>query len=529
MVKRNKTVKALRNPLNYRAVILDPIHKFINVNNLEYFLLQTPFLNRLHKIKQLGFAYLIFPSAKHSRFEHSLGVMHLAGRIAERLLQKGTDIILSKKGRKGERFFIESARLAGLLHDLGHLPYSHNLEEPLERAYESPEDFNLKLSNVDIKYFTNKRLHEITTKFFMEELIRNVDELEGGISSDLLRVAKGSLFNERVPSDILNELGLNEEATQIISQIISHKIIDADRLDYLLRDAHATGVLFGYIDIERLIENLHVETAEVGAVISLDPKGIPAVEDAYDARFKMYRSVYFHHKNIALTLALTKLLPHLFENWPELASHIFGECLTYPEDLYDLRHLASCISEEKILLTDSEFETLLLLASRNKGLLGRWSKPLLLERDLIPISLIKRPDVLVSKVLAKASFAGLKSPLSNDLLIKAFMNFYSYSQDSIERKIHSELTLSVENVSVEVLIRQIIDSTEEEMLPGGYPSLYFKNLLDSGRTPLLYIYVYSDNENVHRKLLHKADELRTLIEEHVINTIILELKRLASQ
>ena len=522
MPKRNKTNKALlKNPLDYRAVILDPIHKFININNLEYFLLQTPFLNRLHKIKQLGFTYLVFPSAKHSRFEHSLGVMHIAGRIAERLIKKGTDIILSKKNKRNEKYFIECARLAGLLHDLGHLPYSHNLEEPLEQAYKAPGDFNLSSTKIKIKYTPNRKFHEIATNFFINKLIEIIEELESGISIDLLTIVKGSLFGEKVPEDIINELGFNIDALQIISQIISHKIIDADRLDYLLRDAHATGVLFGYIDIERLIESLYPEKTEFETIISLDPKGIPAVEDAYDARFKMYRSVYFHHKNIALTLALTKLLPYLFENWMKLAPHVFGECLEQPEDLYNLNNLASCISERKILFTDSEFETLLMLASREKGSLGRWSKPLLFQRDLIPVSLIKRPDVLISIILAKIRSSNLSSVITNDILSRAF---YSHSSNDIEKLIVSKLFTNRNDLEVKVLIKQIIDNTEEELLPGGYPSIYFKNLIESGRTPLFYAYVYSDDENLHKKIAANADELRTLTEKYMIEHITNSIK-----
>jgi HD superfamily phosphohydrolase len=511
-------VKDLKDPLKYRAVILDTIHKFIQVNNLEYILLQTPFLNRLHRIKQLGFTYLVFPSAKHTRFEHSLGVMHLAGRIAERLVRKSGELLLTKRSQKAERYFIEIARLAGLLHDLGHLPYSHNLEEPMQHAFEAPRDFNLdpsKIADIDL---SNRKLHEIATEHFIQKIIEEFEDIYGGIVVDLLELAKASLSpNKKLSGDSLTELGIREESIAVVSQIISHKIVDADRLDYLLRDAHATGVLFGYIDIERLIDSLYIDKNGDDIVVSLDPKGIPAVEDAYDARFKMYRSVYYHHKNIALTLSLTKLLPHLFENWSSLTGFVYRNCISSPEKIFDLEHLADCISKEEVLFADPEFETILLLAAKSPGPLGRWSSPLLLRRDLIPISLVKRPDELISRVLAEVRNLKGGGNVPSEALVRAFEGTYPFVVDELKKRTRELARVNPDNFNVEMLFRQIISEQNEVLLPGGYPSIYFKNLLDSGRAPLVYVYVYGEDIETHKKLLKRARELRTLAGKLIVD------------
>ncbi|MEM0497103.1 MAG: HD domain-containing protein, partial [Acidilobaceae archaeon] len=128
-----------------RAVIQDSIHGIIPINEAEYWILQTPFLRRLHEIKQLGLSYLVFPSATHSRLEHSLGVMHLASRMAYRVIEasrrssKVCSALFEKCDDRVYSTFIQVARLAGLLHDLGHPPFSHMSEDTIEDLIFNPE------------------------------------------------------------------------------------------------------------------------------------------------------------------------------------------------------------------------------------------------------------------------------------------------------------------------------------------------------------------------------------------------------
>ncbi len=207
--------------------IRDPIHGDIELSEAELAVVDTPAFQRLRRIRQLSFCSLVYPGANHTRFEHSLGTMHLAGRIARRLgLEE------------------EPLRMAGLVHDLGHIPFSHSLEGVFNTSHER----NLKL------------------------------------------VMKGEV------GDIINDSGfdvrkiLNLVRGRGPGKIISSEI-DADRMDYLLRDSHYTGVAYGVIDADRIINVIGFDGREV----FFHKKGLIALEALLIGRNQMYEAVYFHH------------------------------------------------------------------------------------------------------------------------------------------------------------------------------------------------------------------------------------------
>jgi len=236
--------------------IHDPVHGSMRLSGLVLDLVDTPEVQRLRGILQLGLANLAFPGANHSRFEHVLGVAYLAKRIGDELRLSGDKLNL--------------LLAAAMLHDIGHAPYSHTLE------------------------------------YLMTEYVgKNHVEITGDIVRGKLVVCSGEELEIRklkVPSvpEILERHGIDSKEVALLllgrnrkpylGQLI-HGDIDVDQMDYLLRDAHFTGVALGMIDTDRLMRTLVVNRNRL-AILS---KGIEAVEGLLTARALMYSSVYFHH------------------------------------------------------------------------------------------------------------------------------------------------------------------------------------------------------------------------------------------
>ena len=207
--------------------IQDPVHGIIKLEDWMIKIIDTPQFQRLRRIKHLGFANLVYPGANHTRFEHSLGVMHIARLLSEKL-ELGDEIVV-----------------AGLLHDIGHTPFSHSSERILE-----------KYAGIS---------HENVKRVIRREL-----------------------------KDVLNDLGFSiSKIADIISgkkpSIVSGDI-DVDRMDYLVRDSHYTGVAYGVFDISRLIDKIKFENE-----IIIEQGGIKAAESLLISRFLMYPTVYYHH------------------------------------------------------------------------------------------------------------------------------------------------------------------------------------------------------------------------------------------
>ncbi|MCD6125431.1 MAG: HD domain-containing protein [Thaumarchaeota archaeon] len=217
-------------------LIKDPVHGYISLSEDEVRVLDTYPVQRLRRIIQLPFVHLVYPGARHTRFDHSLGCMYLAGEFAERL---GFD----EHRRK-------LLRLAGLLHDLGHTPYSHLLEPLLEEAGTTHEEMTIKILEND------RELREAVKKC--------------GVSVDEV-------------IDVLRGKGAE-------SAIISGPM-DADKLDFLMRDSYFTGASYGLLDAKRIIWRSKV----IDDRLALSLKAIGAVEEMALARYQSFMNIYFHH------------------------------------------------------------------------------------------------------------------------------------------------------------------------------------------------------------------------------------------
>ena len=221
--------------------IIDPIHDFVRVNSNELKIIDTSIFQRLRRIRQLSGAHLIYPGAQHTRFEHSLGVMHIASMAGHALNEKG---IVSSDN-------IQNLRFAGLLHDIGHGPFSHLFEELLQKR---------KISHENIG-------RDIILKTQIGDLIS----------------ANG--FNKK----FITELAFGDSKFQFMNEIISGAL-SADIMDYLLRDGYFTGAEHAKIDHNRLTYSLDVYKNK----LALEKSALVNFETMMISRYQMFKAVYFH-------------------------------------------------------------------------------------------------------------------------------------------------------------------------------------------------------------------------------------------
>jgi uncharacterized protein len=224
-------------------IVKDPLYGFISIEEPFKSLIETNYFQRLRNIKQLGQSYLIYPSANHTRFEHSIGAFFLAGKAVENY-----DIKNSKE-----------FKAATLLHDVGHYPFSHSIE-------------------TTIKQISGKG-HEKQ-------------------SIDLIK-------NTKI-ADILEKAGLNVdlvcsliEGRGKFANLISGQV-DVDRLDYLRRDSYYTGVAYGVVESDLILRNISVRDNDY----IVEMKYLPAIESVLIARYLMFSMVYMHHRTIAANTML---------------------------------------------------------------------------------------------------------------------------------------------------------------------------------------------------------------------------------
>ncbi|MEM2160829.1 MAG: HD domain-containing protein [Candidatus Nitrosotenuis sp.] len=222
--------------------IVDPIHDFIRVYDTELKIIDLPIFQRLRRIRQLSGAHLTYPSAQHSRFEHSLGVMHIAGQAANALKEKGF--------LKSDQ--IQEIRLAALLHDVGHGPFSHLFEEVLQ--------IKKKISHEEI----GKRI---------------IQESEIG---DIL--SKAGFDKKRI-----TKLAFGYPKYRFVNEIISGSL-SADMMDYLQRDGYFTGAEHAKIDHKRIIQSLDVYKTR----LALEKSALYSFESMILSRYQMFKAVYFH-------------------------------------------------------------------------------------------------------------------------------------------------------------------------------------------------------------------------------------------
>ena len=245
---------------NKRKIINDPVFGFINIpNDFLYDIIQHPYFQRLNRIKQLGLSSFVYPGAQHTRLQHSLGAMHLMGEAIAQLQLVGQEITAAEA---------EAVQASILLHDIGHGPFSHTMENSLVSGV-SHEEISL--------WMIQKINHEM----------------------------KGKL-------DMALDIFTNVYPKKFLHQLVSSQL-DMDRLDYLSRDSFYSGVSEGIIGAARIIKMLNIHNDQ----LVIEAKGIYSIEKFLVARRLMYWQVYLHKTSVAAE----QMLLNILKRAKELASH----------------------------------------------------------------------------------------------------------------------------------------------------------------------------------------------------------------
>ena len=278
-------------------VINDAIHGQFRLDGVREELLKTPEMNKLSHIKQLGLAHLVFPGAHHTRFEHSLGVSHLGGLMSD-------SIGLSEYEKT-------TVQVAGMLHDVGHGPYSHTLEHILHERGGMDHmsitegiilgDYDVLRDGEESSVINRRRIPDILESHGLDPeevagLIRGPGA--GGTERSLLQWTEGK-------QDFVDQ-------DYTLAHLV-HGPVYCDQLDYLLRDSHFTGVKHGVVDHLRLIECLERHSGDV----AVEERGLPALEGLLVARGLMYSAVYFHRVTRVTEVMLSRAVERSEDNLPD--------------------------------------------------------------------------------------------------------------------------------------------------------------------------------------------------------------------
>lgn len=240
--------------LKYVAEIRDPIHGYIKITDIERQIIDSAFVQRLRRIHQLAGAYLVYPGGVHTRFEHVLGTMHVAGLIGQS--------IADVAGLDDDD--VQELRIAALLHDVGHGPFSHLFEEVLSNK-------------------TDMSHEDLSQKIVLESPIGEILESNGRSPARISKLCVGKANGK-----------------EFMNQAISGGL-SADMMDYLLRDTYFTGVEYGKVDIQRVIDSLGVSSH---GHMMLERAALYAFEALLIARYEMFKAVYFHRTVRAAELML---------------------------------------------------------------------------------------------------------------------------------------------------------------------------------------------------------------------------------
>lgn len=267
-----------------------PVHGFIGLNDWERSIIDHPAFQRLRRIRQLAWTDEVYPGAMHTRFEHSLGVMHTATRLYDAIHKSSRDVLekeleYNNTGLDRDR---QKVRLAALLHDVGHSPFSHAGEELFPDWKDG-----------------KKYKHEHYSAAIIRTQLRDVIENHPSCRNYDLKAEDIAAFIEGSATD-----------RSVFWRVILDGQMDADRMDYLLRDSHHLGVQYGRFDLDRIVNTIRaIPGTEEGraARLGFSESGLHAAEGLVLARYFMFTQVYFHKTRVAYDLhikgALAEMIP----------------------------------------------------------------------------------------------------------------------------------------------------------------------------------------------------------------------------
>lgn len=278
--------------LRMKKVIFDNIHGYITLNRVETRILETLYYQRLRWIRQLGFSFYIFPGATHTRHAHALGVSHVMDRILRALgLAVADEKFFDPRVHDDKTNFHRTMRLAAMLHDIGTFPFSHSIE----MAYINHWRHQAHVGKP--KYFAN---HETLGS----HIILNTD-FDGGIT----RILK----EEGIDPEELSRIIAGKSENLLANQLM-HADVDADRMDYLIRDAHHTGVKIGLYDMDFLIRALRLHVKDGEQMLCIHEDGINVVDSFLVARYFWYSQIIHEGTGYKFDLLAAKICEYFLEN-----------------------------------------------------------------------------------------------------------------------------------------------------------------------------------------------------------------------
>jgi len=349
-----------------------PIHGFIELDEWEMEMVNHPAFQRLRRIRQLGLSELVYPGTTHTRFEHSLGVMHIGTRMFDQIVKKKKDFLERELGNNdvGLERDRKIVRLACLLHDIGHAPFSHAGEEIMPKdengKYYRHEDYSCAIIRLVLNDVIDNRYDGITA-----------DEVAAMVEGDVVSLGKKRLWHDIVSSQL-----------------------DADRADYLLRDSYHAGVAYGRYDLERIIATLTVGyggDAKGTPVAAIDKSGVRAAEALILARYMMFWQVYFQKTRRICDYHATEALKLLLKESDRFPDNVFlpptskeniVEYLKWDDyRVFGEMHAGKC-GRHRVCILDRKLDKCVFETSENKdvyeleflGIIGRELKDSWIDR-----------------------------------------------------------------------------------------------------------------------------------------------------
>ncbi len=406
--------------LDAPKVIGDPIHGYVPLTDLEYDILQLPTVLRLHRIKQTATAYLTFPGSVTSRFEHLIGALFMGDKMIRQVLETLNDEtyeeLFPKIPKQNVLSIMQSVRLTCLLHDIGHGPFSHSAEDIMCHVTKRRQgEINEARKLFDAKDDSVIPIHEYFTYKLVTtgQIKESIERYANTQYTDLLTYVKSLLCK----NGRQNSSRENPEGFKILRKIVSSQL-DADRMDYLLRDGMMSGVKFGQVDVQRIILNIAVRKTKLGTYeLAIHDRALGNVEDMLDARFKMHKWFYNHH----VVIATNQLIENAMEK-------LLNDRIVDPK-IFHWKSYEKGFSNDEYILTKLQ-EALSTRKSDYIRFLG------LIDRRYIPTSLLKHHGdyrIMYDKI---NEYSGRRE--SYDAIISKLKTFFEDPKHKTELKVKFE-------------------------------------------------------------------------------------------